>query len=95
LVNFLRLKAYYTYCRPGLTALSSGTQDATTRQRGNAVANQHVLPRGKVGCKSTSAIGQNFDTRIRAYSNTGEFVYAVTAAEDIILSSLFIGLKQR
>jgi len=25
----------------------------------------------------------------------GEFVYAVTAAEDIILSSLFIGHKQR
>jgi len=25
----------------------------------------------------------------------GEFVYAVTAAEDIILSSLFIGRKQR
>jgi len=25
----------------------------------------------------------------------GEFVYAVTAAEDVILSSLFIGRKQR
>jgi len=48
MVNLLRLKAYYIYCRPGLR-----------------------------------------------HHNMGEFVYAVTAAESIILSSLFIGHKQR
>jgi len=32
---------------------------------------------------------------IEPHISLGEFVYAVTAAEDIILSSLFIGRKQR
>jgi len=32
---------------------------------------------------------------IRWMHSMGEFVYAVTAAEGIILSSLFIGRKQR